>query len=61
MVRLVGLKEVAETLGVAEGTLRNWCWRREIPYVKAGRLVKFDPADVERYIARRKRGSGCEG
>ncbi|ODU41779.1 MAG: hypothetical protein ABS96_30375 [Lysobacteraceae bacterium SCN 69-123] len=50
---LLDEKEVAATLGVAPGTLRNWRSLRIGPvYVKLGkRAVRYRRSDVETFIA----------
>lgn len=50
---LLDEKEVAATLGIAPGTLRNWrSLRIGVPYVKLGkRAVRYRRADVDAFIA----------
>lgn len=45
-------QEVAKVLGVTPQTLAVWrCEKRyALPYVKAGRLVRYRVADVEKFI-----------
>ncbi|MBU1087157.1 MAG: helix-turn-helix domain-containing protein [Candidatus Omnitrophica bacterium] len=52
--RFVGTKELAEYLDVAAGTLRVWVCHKKIPYVKVGRLVKFDLQKIEKWIKERE-------
>lgn len=44
--KLVGVKGMAEILGVKE----NWIYQRtrlnQIPYIKAGKYLRFDPDEV---------------
>ena len=47
---LVDIPAVAERLGVSERFVRRLVFERRIPYVKVGRLVRFDPAAVEQWI-----------
>ncbi|MDA8259217.1 MAG: helix-turn-helix domain-containing protein [Betaproteobacteria bacterium] len=46
----------AEYLGVAPGTLEVWrCTRRyPIPYMKVGRKVYYDRADLDAWLASRR-------
>ena len=37
-----------------DGTLYVWACHRRVPYVKIGRLTKFDLKDLERWINARK-------
>lgn len=43
---LIDIKELSRRLGVAKGTLYNWVYLRRIPFVKAGRCVRFDYQEV---------------
>ncbi len=52
--RFIGIKECAEYLGVTVGTLYTWICYRKIPYVKIGRLVKFDLQKIEQWIKERE-------
>ena len=39
---LINIDELAARLSVAKGTLYNWVYLRRIPYIKAGRCLRFD-------------------
>ena len=39
---LIDINELSRRLAVAKGTLYNWVYLRRIPFVKAGRCVRFD-------------------
>jgi excisionase family DNA binding protein len=43
---LIDINELSRRLTVAKGTLYNWVHLRRIPFVKAGRCVRFDYAQV---------------
>jgi excisionase family DNA binding protein len=45
-VTLIDINELARRLSVARGTLYNWVYLRRIPFVKAGRCVRFDYQQV---------------
>jgi excisionase family DNA binding protein len=51
-VRLLNIKEAARFLGTTDKTLYSKIWRREIPFVKLGRSVRFDVRDLEALIER---------
>jgi excisionase family DNA binding protein len=57
MERLWGVNETAEFLGIRVSTLRDWVFRRKIPCIKVGKLVKFEPAEIEQWLETRKRES----
>ena len=51
--RLFTAQEVAELTGVPVSTLSQWRYRGQgIPYLRMGRLVRYDAADVESYLQR---------
>ena len=52
--RFIGIEGCAEYLGVAKGTLYSWTFSKKIPYIKMGRLVKFDLQELEGWIKRRR-------
>jgi len=48
-------KELAEYLGLSIFTIDSWVSeRREIPYIKMGRCVKFDLSDVLLWVENNK-------
>ena len=51
-------EQVAAYLGVSIETLNVWrCTKRyNLPYVKAGRLVRYRIEDVEAFVSSRVRG-----
>jgi len=53
--------EVAEYLGVSCETLNVWrCTKRyNLPYIKAGRLVRYREEDVETFVASRVIGGAA--
>ncbi len=51
---LIGIGSASQLLGVSSGTLYVWVCQKKIPYVKIGRLTKFDPNDLNAWIQDRK-------
>jgi excisionase family DNA binding protein len=49
--QLVNVSEAAQFLAVSPSTLYGWVWQRRIAYIKVGRAVRFDMADLERFVA----------
>jgi excisionase family DNA binding protein len=43
---LIDIDELAVRLSIAKGTLYNWVYLKRIPYIKAGRCLRFDPDEV---------------
>ena len=52
--RLVNTKELAKYIGITEGTARVWVCHKKIPYVKVGRLVKFDLNAIDAWVDKNK-------
>ncbi len=51
---LIGIEQLATRLGVTERFVRRLVEERRIAFHKIGRYVRFDPADVEDWIARNR-------
>jgi excisionase family DNA binding protein len=52
--QLVNVNEAAEFLAVSPSTLYGWVWQRRIPFVKVGRAVRFDMADLQRFVTQNR-------
>ena len=52
--RFIGVKELAEYLGIKDKTVYTWVHMRKIPYVKMGGLVKFDLKKIEKWVKERE-------
>ena len=52
--RLIGVEETAKYLDIKPHTLYTWVSQRRIPFVKCGRLTKFDLKDIDEYIRENK-------
>jgi excisionase family DNA binding protein len=52
--RLLKLADAAEYLGTTPRHIRELQYRRELPFVKIGRSVRFDLRDLDLYIEMRK-------
>ncbi len=48
---LIDIPELADELGVKVSYVRRLGHERRVPYVKVGRLVRFDPAEVRAWLA----------
>jgi len=44
------VEETAEAIGVSPHTIRAWLRQRRLSYLKLGRRVLVDPADVQRFL-----------
>jgi excisionase family DNA binding protein len=50
MKRLLTVAETAEYLGRTEGAIRKLILRREISFVKHGRVIRLDVRELDRWI-----------
>ena len=50
MQRLISINEAAEYTGLSPHTIYTMVSQRRIPYVKVGRLVKFDEGMLQAWI-----------
>jgi excisionase family DNA binding protein len=48
--RPLSVPEAAERLGVSPRFIRRLVAERRIPYLKLGRHVRFDPADLDAFL-----------
>jgi excisionase family DNA binding protein len=62
---LLGYREAAQLLGVPRGTLYAWVSEGRIPHIRfSGRMVRFDPDEIEAWIDAQRvslQGSGFLG
>ena len=48
--RLLNVEELSELTGLSKNTIYCWVSQRRIPYVKCGRLTKFDIQRIDEWI-----------
>ena len=48
--RLLSAIEVSEYMGLSTNTLYTWVSQRKIPFIKIGRLTKFDKEALDQWI-----------
>jgi excisionase family DNA binding protein len=52
---LIDVIEAAPRVGVKPKTLRRWAWEGRIPYYRlSGKAIRFDPRDLEKFLAARR-------
>ena len=62
MRNLLTATEVAEALGLTIRTLEDWRYKGEgPPFLKIGHRVRYDAADLERWLAAQRRRSTSDG
>lgn len=50
---LFTIESLAKFLNVSPATIRDWVYKRQIPFKKLGRLVRFDPLDIQKWLETR--------
>lgn len=48
--RLLTIEQLGEQLGTSTRHIRRLVAERRIPYLKVGKLVRFDPDDINRWL-----------
>lgn len=47
---LITYQQLSELIQVPVKTLQDWVYKREIPFKKIGRLVRFSPSEIHAWI-----------
>lgn len=55
MVKLIDSKTLAAWIDAEESTIRKWTFQNKIPYIKCGKLVRFDPEEIARWLKSNKK------
>ena len=59
MGKMMSTADVAKKVGNSEPTLRAWRYQGiGPPFIKVGKLVKYDEADVDRWLAQQRTSAG---
>jgi excisionase family DNA binding protein len=51
---LIDIAELEKRTTIKQATLRKYVAQRKIPFVKIGRLVRFDPVEIDGWISERR-------
>jgi len=52
--KLLDIRSLAEWLGMGTSTLYHMMARREIPFIRVGRLARFEKTAIDKWLADRK-------
>jgi excisionase family DNA binding protein len=55
MIALLTEEQIAEKIGVTPRCIRDWRNRRIIPFLKVGRIIRFNQGDVAQALQQYKR------
>jgi excisionase family DNA binding protein len=50
METLLCIDELAGNLKVTEQTIRKWIFKKQIPFVKIGKVIRFRPSKIDQWI-----------
>ena len=50
MQKLIDIKTASELLGIKLSRMRVAVFKGEVPYIKIGRLIRFNPIELETWI-----------
>ena len=51
---LLTISDAAKRLSTSERHLRELIYRRQIPFLRVGRLIRFDSSDLDTWVESRK-------
>jgi excisionase family DNA binding protein len=52
--RLCAIAEAARYLALSTWTVREMCWRGDLPHIRQGRRILIDLHDLDEWVARSK-------
>ncbi len=55
-LELLTTEEASRYLGVKKSTLYSWTFQKKIPFVKVGRLCKFDVDQLNEWLTQNMQG-----
>jgi excisionase family DNA binding protein len=58
--KLIDIDELSSLWAIPKTTLYNWVNQRRLPYLKLGRCVRFDLAEIDAYRDRARMGTAAE-
>ena len=53
---MLSVSELSEYIGISVNTIYSWVSQKIIPYIKCGRLTKFDKKVIDRLIEKGEMG-----
>jgi len=53
-MKLLDISQLSEIINIKKQTIYDWTHKGLIPYVKVGRLLRFDLNDIERWLKSNK-------
>ena len=53
-MKLLDISQLSEIINIKKKTIYDWTHKGLIPYIKVGRLLRFDLNDIERWLKSNK-------
>ncbi len=53
-MKLMNITQLSEVINVKKKTIYDWTHKGLIPYIKIGRLIRFDINDIEKWLKYKK-------
>lgn len=52
--RLFNIEELTQYLSIPKATLYTWTHQKKIPFIKIGRSIRFDKAEIDEWVNLRR-------
>lgn len=56
MIKLLTIEELSSKLSISKGSLYNMTSKHSIPFVKVGKRIRFDEAEIDQWLETQKLG-----
>jgi excisionase family DNA binding protein len=53
-MKLLNIQQLSDLLNIKIKTIYDWTHKGEIPFIKVGRLLRFNNDDIEKWLRERK-------
>lgn len=53
-MKLLNITQLSEAICVKPKTIYDWVHKEQIPYMKLGHLLRFDPNEIDRWLKANK-------
>lgn len=52
-MKLLNIKQLSEKLNVKPRTIYDWKYKRQIPFIKLGKLLRFDEEIIDKWLKKK--------
>jgi len=53
-MKLLDISQLSEMLNVKKKTIYDWTHKGQIPFIKLGGLIRFDPEEIQKWVTSKK-------